>query len=94
MDQQYGEQLSHYNMRPRKPHDYSHLHTNTASLATEQISMKKGLKLFCTEGIKAVRKELHQIHDWDVITPINKHSLSCSELLKVLHYLMFLSHQC
>jgi len=93
MDDQYGPRNSRYHLRPRKPRTYSNLHNNNGTLATEQISMKKGLKQFGQDRIDAVRIELQQIHERDVVIPIHKRRLSRAELLKVLHYLMFLKRK-
>jgi len=56
MDNLYGKRNSRYNMQDRKRRDYSHLHTQSSQLATEQMSMKKGLKMFGEDGVEAVRK--------------------------------------
>jgi len=55
--------------------------------------MKKGLQQFGQDGIDAVRIELQQIHERNVAISIHKSSLSRAELMKVLHYLMFLKRK-
>ena len=72
MAAKYGPRTNRYNLRQRKTPDYSHLFTNAASeepLATPQMSMKKGLKVFGKEGADAVRTELLQLHTRKVMEP-------------------------
>ena len=49
-----------------------------------QYSMKKGLKLFGDAGVEAVLSELKQIHDRDVIKPVQASSLSHEQKKKAL----------
>jgi hypothetical protein len=63
MDERYGARGTRYDLRPRKERDYSHLFataeddsrlSTTAEvdepLATPQMGMKKGIKMFGQEG--------------------------------------------
>ena len=68
-----------YNFRPRRPHDYSHLHTTLESIIITQYSMKKGINLFGEAGIDAVLHDLQQFHNREVIKPKNASELSGSD---------------
>jgi hypothetical protein len=57
MNQRYGPRNSQYDLRPRKPRDYSHLHTTLRHIALTQYSLKHGLETFGRAGVEAVRKE-------------------------------------
>ena len=63
MDRRYGVRGSEYNLRPRKPRDYSHLHGTLDHIALTQYNLKQGLAVFGKAGIEAIRKELMQLHD-------------------------------
>jgi hypothetical protein len=69
MDEQYGIRTGAYNLRPRKPRDYSHLHATLEETVMTQHSMKRGLKEFGDAGVNAVLKELQQLHDRKVLEP-------------------------
>jgi hypothetical protein len=58
MTDTYGERSEGHNLRPRRPRDYSHLHTTIAGIAMTQHSVKKGLKAFGDDGTQALLKEL------------------------------------
>jgi hypothetical protein len=45
-------------------------------IMAKQYSIKKGLKVFGKEGEKAVTKELSQMHDMVVYTPVHAHELT------------------
>ena len=71
-------------MRQCKEHDYSHLvfidtiededeYDNEPPLATPQMSMKRGIKMFGDDGVAAVKKEMQQLHDRKVMAP--KHGI-------------------
>jgi hypothetical protein len=74
-------------------------HTNGAtndidgSLATAQMSMKKGLKMFGEGGVAAVRGEMQQLHDRKVMEPKHTRDLTPEELREALGYLMFLKRK-
>jgi hypothetical protein len=100
MTQRYGPRSSAYNLRPRKARNYSHLFTTDgivhttvdgASLATPQKSMKKGIKIFGSDGIDAVRSELRQLHDRSVMRPRFASDISKESKRAALAYLMFLN---
>ena len=44
MDQAYGARNSGYDLRPRRPRDYSHMHTTLESIVMTQYNIKKGIK--------------------------------------------------
>jgi hypothetical protein len=90
MDERYGERMAEYNLRPRRPRDYGHLHAVLEETVMTQHGIKKGLKLFGDAGVTAVLKELQQLHDRDVIEPMLAASLSSEEKQGALPYLMFL----
>jgi Reverse transcriptase (RNA-dependent DNA polymerase) len=58
-----------------------------------QVSMKRGLKMFGDKGREAVETELHQLHDREVMTPVEADSLSQEEKKRALQYLMFLKEK-
>jgi Reverse transcriptase (RNA-dependent DNA polymerase)/Zinc knuckle len=97
MDAQYGPRTGRYDLRPRKPREYGHLHTtmssDLSSTVLTQYSMNKGLKVFGDKGIQAVLNELRQLHDRNVIIPVESESLSKSERRQALQYLMFLKEK-
>jgi hypothetical protein len=86
--------LSHYNLRPRKALDYSHLIVNATetSIVTAQVSLRPGPRLFGDAGEEAVRKELKQLPEREVIVPHRVSTLT-TEKKKVLDYLMFLKRK-
>ena len=59
-------------------------------LETPQMSLKAGLRTFGDDGIKAVEKEMCQLHDRDVMKPVFKRSLTPEQRKEALAYLMFL----
>jgi hypothetical protein len=90
MDALYGSRNHEYDLRPRKPRDYSHLHADLEHTAFTQYNVKKGLKLFGQAGADAVVKEMQQLHDRSVIQPRMAHMLTRDEKRASLQYLMFL----
>jgi len=58
-----------------------------------QLSMKKGFKMFGDAGIKAVLKELQQLHDQKVLAPKDVSTLSSDDKKAALQYLMFLKQK-
>jgi hypothetical protein len=93
MDTKYGARQSEHNLRPRRPRDYSHLHTTLESIAMTQHSMKKGIKIFGDAGVDAVVKELQQLHDRKVLEPKSSKQLSAADKKAALQYLMFLKQK-
>ena len=63
-------------------------------LETPQMSLKAGLRAFGDDGIKAVEKEMRQLHDQDVMKPVYKRSLTPEQRKEALAYLMFLKRKC
>ena len=93
MDTKYGNWTSQYELRPWRPHDYSHLHTTFESIVMTQHNMKQGIKIFGDEGVAAVFKEIKQIHKRDVMDPVDFKQLSVEEKKATLPYLMFLKEK-
>ena len=94
MDAKYGTRSSGYELRPRRPWDYSHMHTTLENtVMTQQHNMKKGIKLFGDAGIDAVLKELQQLHDRKVLEPVNAKEMTNEEKQGALQYLMFLKQK-
>jgi hypothetical protein len=98
MEEKYGPQeTKQYNMRQQREPDYSHFFTNTHAdepQATQQMSTKKGLKVFGKDGIEAVKKKMLQLHDRKVIEP--KHAAELTHVQKqeaLVAYLMFLKRK-
>ena len=64
-------------------------------LETPQMSLKAGLHTFGTDGMKAVEKEMKQLHHREVMIPVHKKSLTHEQRNKdALAYLMFLKWKC
>jgi Reverse transcriptase (RNA-dependent DNA polymerase) len=99
MDEKYGPRTQQYDLRPRKPRDYGHMHATIDgnfnatldSIAMTQHGMRKGLQIFGKAGEDAVTKELTQLHERKVIKPIS--NLNCQERKDALKYLMFLKEK-
>ena len=90
LDNIYGPRTTAYNLRPRRPRDYSHLHINLEETCMTQFSVKRGLKEFGKAGSTAVIKEMKQLDDRNVIKPVMYHTLTSDERYRALQYLMFL----
>ena len=52
-------------------------------LETPQMSLKAGLRTFGDDGLKAVEKEMHQLHDRDVMKPVHKSGLTAEQRREV-----------
>jgi hypothetical protein len=89
MDNKYGPRTGEYELRPRRPRDYSHLHTTLEGTVMTQLNMKKGIQIFGEAGVDAVLKELQQLHDRKVLEPKSASCLSSDEKKAALQYLMF-----
>ena len=63
-------------------------------LETPQMSLKAGLQTFGNDGLKAVEKEMRQLHNRDMMMPAHKNCLMPEQRKKALAYLMFLKHKC
>ena len=66
---------------------------NDVVLETPQMSLKAGLRTFGDDGMKAVEKEMHPLHDRDVMKPIHKKCLTQEQRKEALAYLMFLKRK-
>ena len=53
-----------------------------------KYGMRKGLQVFGDQGLAAVKKEIQQFHDLDVITPINVKTMTKQQKSRALSYLM------
>ena len=62
-------------------------------LETPQMSLKTGLHTFGTDGMKAVEKEMKQLHDRELMIPVHKKSLTHEQRKEALAYLMFLKRK-
>jgi hypothetical protein len=62
-------------------------------VALTQYLITAGLKKFKQKGKKGVTKELTQMHDMNMFTPVLKESLSSKERVKALALLMFLKEK-
>jgi hypothetical protein len=62
-------------------------------LATPQMSMKKGIKVFGQDGIAAVKKEMLQLQDRKVMSPKHTKDLTPEQKQEALAYLMFLKRK-
>jgi hypothetical protein len=84
-----------HGLRPRKPRDYSHMHSHATIMhhAMTQYSLKKGLKKFQKVGEAAVSNELKQLHMRETFTPQHSNDLSDSQKQKALESLMFLKEK-
>ena len=62
-------------------------------LETPQMSLKAGLRTFGDDGMKAVEKEMRQLHDRNVMAPVHKQCLTPEQQKEALAYLMFLKRK-
>ena len=62
-------------------------------LETPQMSLKAGLRTFGDDGLKAVEKEIRQLHDRDEMKPVHKSDLTAEQRREALAYLMFLKRK-
>ena len=62
-------------------------------LETPQMSLNTGLRTFGTDGMKAVEKEMKQLHDREVTIPVHKKSLTHEQRKEALAYLTFLKQK-
>ncbi|CAJ1950718.1 unnamed protein product [Cylindrotheca closterium] len=69
------------------------LFNHEVSFLTEQMSAKKGLKVFGDKGAEAVVAEMHQIHYRNVLSPKFAHELTKQQRRDALRYLMFLKEK-
>ena len=93
MDKKYGPRTGRYELRTRKPQDYSHRYPDLEHTALTQYNVKKGLQIFGEAGAEAVVKEMKQLHDRKVIIPKSANMLTREEKRQSLQYLMFLKQK-
>ena len=62
-------------------------------METPQMSLKAGLRTFGDDGLKAVEKEMRQLHDRSVMKPVHKGCLTVEQRKEALAYLMFLKRK-
>ena len=97
-----------YNLRHTRGRDYGHRYvgdsfiidevamtTHGASkvLETPQMLLKAGLRTFGNDGVKAIEKEMRQLHDRGIMIPVQKESLTFEQRKEALAYLMFLKQK-
>jgi hypothetical protein len=84
-----------HGLRPRKPRDYSHMHSHATIMhhAMTQYSLKKGLKKFHKVGEASVSKELEQLHMRETFTSQHSNDISDIQKQKALESLMFLKEK-
>ena len=100
MDAKYGTRSTRWNLRQRKQRAYDHKYdehaeifvaqSSEATLATPQMPIRRGLKLFGAQGICTVKAELQQLHDLKVMEP---KPLTANQKREALGYLMFLKRK-
>ena len=61
-------------------------------LETPQMSLKGGLLTYGNDGLKVVEKEMRQLYDQGVMTPVHKMCLTPEQRKEALAYLIFLNH--
>ena len=106
--QRKGRGGGRYNLRHTRGRDYDHqyagddfiidnvaltMHGTSEVLETPQMSLKAGLRTFGNDGVKAVEKEMRQLHDWGVVIPVQRESLTLEQRKEALAYLMFLKRK-
>lgn len=79
--------------RGRQERNYSHLFGPNEHVLFSQYNAKQGIKLFGKQGKNAIRTELQQLHDHDVIWPIHANTLSSEQRRQALAYLMFVKQK-
>jgi hypothetical protein len=95
MDAKYGARTGTYNLRPRKwpQYNFAIASVTKENLATPQMLIHQGLKIFGNEGVRAVKKELLQVHERSAIKPRIASELTPSQKKEALAYLMFLKRK-
>ena len=100
MDAKYGTRSTRWNLQQRKQRTYDHKYdehaeiyvaqSSEATMATPQMPIRRGLKLFGSQGISAVKAELQQLHDLKVM---EAKPLTTTQRQDALGYLMFLKRK-
>ena len=89
----------HYDLRPLERRNYAMVAAGVdktaveETLATPQMSMKRGLEIFGDQGVQAVRSEMQQLHDRKVMDPRPSKELTREQKKEALAYLMFLKRK-
>ena len=106
--QRNGRGGGRYNLRNTRGCDYDHryagedfvidnvamtTHGTSEVLETPHMSLKAGLQIFGDDGVRAVEKEMRQLHDRGVMIPVHKRSLTSEQRKEALAYLMFLKRK-
>ena len=106
--QRNGRGGGRYNLHNTRGRDYDHryagddfvidnaamtTHGMSEVLETPQMSLKAGLQIFGNDGVRAVEKEMRQLHDRGVMIPVHKKSLTSEQRKEALAYLMFLKRK-
>ena len=60
---------------------------------TPQMSLNAGLHTFGDDSMKVVEKEMHQLHDRNMMMPVHKHCLTLEQHKEAGAYLMFLKRK-
>ena len=95
----YGQSFACLDTLPRGRYDgylldgVLFLINSEVNVATPQMSMKKGIKLFGDKGVAAVKKEIQQLHDRGVLRAVHKSDLTWDQIKEALGYLMFLKRK-
>ena len=103
-----GRGSGRYNLRRARRRGYDHRYAGDSFiideaamttlgasevLETPQMSLKAGLRTFGNDGVRAVEKEMRQLHDRGVMIPVQKESLTLEQQREALAYLMFLKRK-
>ena len=101
MDAKYGTRSTRWNLRQRRQRTYDHKYdehaeifvaqSSEATMAMPQMPIRRGLKLFGSQGISAVKAELQQLHNLKVM---EAKPLTTTQRWEALGYLMFLKRKC
>jgi len=65
-----------------------------AYIMLTQLNVKDGLTAYGSRGVKAIMKEIKQLHTRQALMPHNKNDMSYEERKIALRYLMFLKEKC
>ena len=81
-----------YNLRTNRERNYAHRYNNdiyvtltvVEDLSTPQMGMKLGVKMFGEPGVAAVKKEVRQLHDGEVMKAVMKSTLTKEQIRQAL----------
>ena len=90
-----------YNLRTNRERNYAYRYhgdiyvgsTTVQDLSTPKMSMKQGVRMFGDAGVSAVKTEVVQLHEREVIKAIQKSKLTKEQIREALGYLMFLKRK-